>query len=261
MQLQSYMSVLYQLIRSDMGILKNTLQDKVINVCIWVFVSGVVYMYIMPHFGITQEYKQLLVVGLFASAALFEVFPGIMTLVTDINGDRLVDFYATLPIPNWVMFLRYFIFYVINACVIGLAVLFPASYLLYQTIEWGNVSVAKFFVAYLCANMFYSALSLWITAMVKKPENIGNIWMRYIFPVWFLGGFQFSWYGLHAVMPTFAYVDLINPYIHVMESYRVAFLGQTGYLPFWVSISLLIMFISVLLVHGIHRMKKYLDFI
>jgi ABC-type polysaccharide/polyol phosphate export permease len=85
--------------------------------------------------------------------------------------------------------------------------------------------------------------------------------MRFVFPLWYLGAFQFSWAILYRIFPLGGILNLINPMVYVQESMRSALLGAEGYLPFWVSAGMLFFFIILFLWWGIVRLKKRLDFV
>ena len=91
--------------------------------------------------------------------------------------------------------------------------------------------------------------------------RLENAFMRIVYPLWFLGGFQFSWKVLHDCSPTLATLNLLNPYVYSMESMRAAALGQHDYLPFWYCIGALVLFTIMFASWGIIRLKKRLDFI
>ena len=91
--------------------------------------------------------------------------------------------------------------------------------------------------------------------------QIGNVWMRFIFPLYVFGGFQFTWYTLYNFSPRFAVLNLFNPMLYGIEGMRGAILGQQGYLPFWYCAGALVVLTALFFVVGYRRLKKQLDFI
>ncbi len=106
-----------------------------------------------------------------------------------------------------------------------------------------------------------TGFALMVGSFVKNMSTIGSVWMRFIYPIWFLGGFQFSWTVLFKTSPKLAYLNLINPMTYIMEAIRGAILGQEGYLPFWPCTSMVILFAFACAWYGIVRLKKRLDFV
>ncbi len=202
-----------------------------------------------------------MIAGFIATAGLFEVFPSVMHLVSDFEGDRVISFYATLPMPTFLVFIRFFLYYAFNAMVMCAFVVPLCKLLFWSSLDLTKVSVPKFLMAFFLVNLFYGAYTVWIASRVVSTQKIGNVWMRFVFPLWFLGAYQFSWFGLYTLFPLFAYLDLLNPMVYIQEIMRSAILGSEGYLPFFASASMLTLFIVLFLSWGILRLKKRLDFV
>ena len=89
---------------------------------------------------------------------------------------------------------------------------------------------------------FLSYFAVYLASKISGLHAIVKLWMRVIFPLWFLGGFEFSWYALKDMAPNFAYLDLCNPYIYATEGLRSAVFGPAEYIPFWISFCVLVLF-------------------
>ena len=81
---------------------------------------------------------------------------------------------------------------------------------------------------------FFWCVYIVITAHVGAIKN-GNVWSRFIFPLWFMGGFQFSWAVVNNFLHHFAYVLLCNPILFSLWKERVLhYWGQQDCLPWGV---------------------------
>lgn len=256
-----YTQTMWYLLKTDFEIFKQTIFDKLIDLFIWVVAVMFVYVYLMPYFGLSAQYNTFLAAGLVASAGLFECYASITTLINDLEGTNITAYYLTLPMPSWLVFFTRMIFYCFNSVALSIMVLPVIKLLLWNHINLEQLSIIKFFCIFLVINFFYGGLTIWTASFVKGIEHIGSAWMRFVYPIWFLGGYQFSWYDLAKVNSTVAYCSLINPMIYAMEAMRVAILGQENYLPFWLCLVVLFIFSCLLFVHGTHRLKKRLDFV
>lgn len=257
----SYFYLFKELLFTDFAILRQVIVDQSVNLVIWVTANILVMGYLMPSFGLAESYGNFILAGLCGSAGLFGVFPSVVNLVNDFEGDRIIDYYMTLPLPSWLIFVRAMVFYAINFALIGLLVLPIGKLLLWNSFALSEVHFIKYIIIFVLTNLFYGTFTLWIASRVSNMIKIGNVWMRFVFPVWFFGGFQFSWYVLASKWPLFAYLNLLNPITYVMEGTRAAILGQPGYLPFWLCACMLIFFCIICGWHSIVRLKKRLDFI
>jgi len=132
---------------------------------------------------------------------------------------------------------------------------------LWNSFSLAGVHYGKFALIFLLTNIFYAILGLWVTSFIYSLMNFDSVWMRIIFPMWFLGCFQFSWAALYQASPVIAYIDLINPITYISEGTRAAILGQQGSLNFWVCVGAIIVFIVIGWTHALLRLKRRLDFV
>lgn len=253
--------VFKQLLKTDFIIFKQVFWDKLINFMIWTTCLVMVNAYLMPLFGLSKLYANFILAGICAAAGLFEVFPSTVTLITDFEGDNITSYYLTLPLRSTFVWLRLLIYYAVSSASLSIFVLPVGKLLLWDQFSLSQISITSFAIMFILANLFYGALTLWLASKVKNMTKISNVWMRFIFPMWFLGGFQFSWATLNAISPAFGYISLVNPMIYIMEGFRAAILGQAGYLPLWFCASMLAVACIVLTANSIHRLRKRLDFI
>lgn len=261
MSMRFQLNVFKHLLLTDLKIYRQIIKNKVIDLLIWVTTIAFVNAYLMPAFGLPQSYTNFMLAGLCASAGLFEVWPSIVAFINDIEGDRIIEYYITLPIPAWMIFLKSIVSFVISAGTLILIVIPAGKLLLWNIFDLSSFSFIKFSAIFLAMSAFYGAFALMVGSFVKNMSTIGSVWMRFIYPIWFLGGFQFSWTVLFKTSPKLAYLNLINPMTYIMEAIRGAILGQEGYLPFWPCTSMVILFAFACAWYGIVRLKKRLDFV
>ena len=109
--------------------------------------------------------------------------------------------------------------------------------------------------------LFFSVFAIWVASFVKSPHQMGKVFIRFIFPLWFFGGLQFTWFKLYGVAPLLAYMDLLNPYIYATEAMRTALLGPTANLDFGFCLGMLLFLMIFCFTHAYWRFKKQLDFV
>jgi ABC-2 type transport system permease protein len=261
MTIAHYAHTLWYLLQSDFKIFKQTIVDKFIDLFIWILTMIWVTSYLLTAFGLDVSYSNFRIASLAASAGLFEVFPSAVNLVADFEGDNITSFYLTLPVPSWLIFVRNIIFYALNTIALGLLVIPISKLALWYRFDLSHFNFGKYVIIFLLTNIFYAAFTLWIASRVTNMQKIGSVWMRFVYPIWFLGGFDYSLKVLRDFSPALAYLSYLNPMIYVMEGTRNAVLGGEGNLNFWLCIAMLIIFSIVCSWHAIMRLKKRLDFI
>jgi ABC-type multidrug transport system permease subunit len=121
------------------------------------------------------------------------------------------------------------------------------------------ISWWKLFLTILVDSFFSGCFTFILLGFVKKPERVQSMFTRIMFPLWFFGGFQFSWKVLYNLNPWLSYVNLLNPYIYSTEAARVSLLGPDGFLPFFLCIFVLLFAGALGGAYGYKRTKKYLD--
>lgn len=256
-----YFNVFKNLLKVDLKLFGEILIDKVIDLFIWVTCTILIMGYVMPLFGLTNDYGVFQFAGLVASAGLFEVFPSVMNLVSDYEGDRLISYQLILPVPSWLIFIKIICNYAINAISLGLLVIPMGKLILWNQFNLTQIHIIKFTLMIILVGIFYGVFTLWISSLCKNISKVGNVWMRFIYPLWFLGGFQFSWKVLHQLVPKLAYLNLLNPMTYIMEGIRASLLGQEGYISTWYCIGALLIFIGFFGWRAMIRLKKRLDYI
>jgi ABC-type polysaccharide/polyol phosphate export permease len=261
-----YMNTLYfhiakTLIYMDLHILKQSLFDKLINIVIWAVLTLVVTIYIMPFFGLSADFGIFQLGGILAAVGLFEVYNSTVEMVADLEGDQIINYSLTLPAPSWLILLSKATYYFILYSILTLLVLPIGLGMVWHQLEYTSISIIKLLFALCIQNIFYAAFGLWSASMPTNMTQMGNIWSRFIFPMWFLGGFQFSWFAFYQALPTLAFINLINPLVYITESIRAALIGQPDYLNFWICISAILICAGICFTFGFYNLKKRLDFI
>ncbi len=259
--IRPYLPLMWKLLRTDLEIFTQTIWDKLIDLFIWIVTMVLVTTYLMPAFGLAADYTGFLVASLVVSAGLFELYASVTNLISDFEGGDITSYYLTLPMPSYLVFIEKMVYYTINTATMGILVLPISKLLAWNSLDLSKLSYGKFLLILMLSNVFYAAFTLWVTSRVKGMEQIGSVWMRFVYPLWFLGGFQYSWKVLYLFSPMLAYISLINPMIYVMEGARAAVLGQEGSLNYWVCVVMLFLFTILCTWHGLKRLRKQLDYI
>ncbi len=257
----SYYSTAWQLLSSHMKIFKLVIKNKVINASIFVSCSLLVATYLLPKLGINPQFGTFMFAGLYATTGFFEVFPSAVQLVADFEGDMETNYYLTLPLPAWVTLATKTLFFSICSATLSFLSIPMGLIVLWKSGDFSQLNIFYFILITLLNSLFYGAFTLFMTSLIPNLLELDNIWMRFVFPLWILGGFEFSWNILYSIAPRLAYINLLNPMTYVMEGTRAAVLGQTHYLPFWGSAISISLFSILFFGLAVIILRKRLDFI
>lgn len=250
-----------QLIRADLIPFNQFFVGKLINACVWVSIAVLVVGYIFPHMGIPQSFVKLYVTGTMVSFGIFEINQIVSVFVADVAGDRSITYPLLLPIKSSFWYLYLVLSHALRTGCFTV-VLFPLiKLLLGDRLPLDQMSWVKFFVMFFSISLFIAVMALFLVSIVRTILKVSDIWFRYLFPLWFFGGSQYSWKTLYQIDVRLAYASLLNPFLYAYEGIHAAFFGSIDYLPFGVCITMLWLFIIVFGFWGFFRLKRWLDFV
>ncbi len=246
------------LICRDLFLFRNLIKDRVINITVWATCMLLVFSNIMPQLGLRSDYDIFFASSSICLWGLFDVIDNVNIIVTDLEGDSFIIYCLTLPISSTMLLLQMVISSVIRSTIQASLVLTFLKIALWNKWNLSLVYWPKFVLMLLVINLFYGFFMILLASGAQKAK-ISNIRRRYIVPLWLIGCYQFPWFSLQKVLPTVAYIDLLNPVVYCMEGMRSVLVGQEGSLNFWYSIGALLCFSILMGIIGFKRMKKRLN--
>jgi ABC-2 type transport system permease protein len=257
----SSFSIFYRLVCTNFYIARRELIGNIINFYIWAFCSLVVMGYIMQEFGLAHDYGCFQLATVIGTVGLFQVYGNSFRCIVDFEGDRHSSYLITLPVSPSVVWASMITSYCLMGIILSWIMLPFGKLLLWNSFSLEAVSWIKLAIILALANLFYGVFTLAVTAHVGAMSKMENVWSRFIFPMWFLGGFQFSWAAIHKLWPEFSYILLGNPIMFIMEGTRAAVLGSTDCLPWYWCCAALIAFTGAGWWYTNYKMKRLLDLV
>lgn len=255
----SYLPTLGQLLYADFLTFKPQFKDKVINYFIWISVTISVMGYLLTSFGLRADFGLFIAATGIAASSMFEVFPRAMTFLADITGNKVISYDITLPIPTWLALARTGISDGLKNLIICISTLPFGLIFVWNQFNPSIVNWLGLACMIIVTSFFYAFFGILIASVIKDMSKIGNMWMRVIFPLWMLGGFQFTWQVLYAKSSVLGYIALLNPFLYTMEGMRAAILGQAGSLPLWSCVAAIAGFTVICGWVAIKNVMKRLD--
>jgi ABC-type multidrug transport system permease subunit len=247
------------LIQRDLKNFLPNLVTKVINGYLWIFLTAFVAQHILTLEGMPKNYGLLIICANIMSWGMFEMRGQVNTLMADIKGFRTLDYFLTLPLSQWIIFVALACAASLRSIIVVVCIFPIAKILFWNELMLLSVAWGKFFAVFIVGNLMYGFAGLWLVSLAKDMGTISNIWMRIVFPLWLGGGYQFTWSMLKAASPVAAYISLLNPLVYAYEGVRGAVLGSEGYINFWYCVGALICFTLLSGYFGIKRLMKQLD--
>lgn len=264
MYLSNVVRTLYYMLLRSVIIMKQTLPDKMINHLFWVILNNIVFCYIMPQSssaGTDTNYGVLIALSMPVSAAFFGAINCMYGLLYDVTteGSNL-RYELSLPLPQWLTFVKYGIEISIQTF-LATSILFPITYfMLYGKLTIFCTGILKFYLVLLTTSIFSGFFSIFIVSLAQDMlQGLDNVWVRIIFPMWFLGCFQFSWGDLYTINRWIAYIDLLNPLTYALEASRSSLVTTGSVLNFWICILMLLLFAVIFGYLGTRKLMKRMD--
>ena len=250
----------YALLHKDIAIYNKRWINRSVDALVWAGSSLIIAQHIMPLFGITDpQYGVFNLIGNLAIWGLFEMLTSIGMFLGDLQGDKTISYYLSLPLPTSMLFIEQACASAYRSMASSILILPMSKLILGDNFILYNINWPCFILAFLMINIFYGFFTILIASYVSDLSALTMVRSRIMFPLWFLGGFQFPWKMLYGVAPKLALISLCNPIIYVMDGLRSTALPAERYLPFWNCMGMLILFSILFGYLGIQKLKKRLD--
>ena len=248
------------MLKRDLISVRKAFKSSMINAFIWMIVTIGIKVYVLPFFGVTQTYGSMVLVGAIAAVANMEIIHRMMFFAQNMIQDRAeLNYDLLLPIPSWVVFVERALFFAISGMIISVFILPMGKLLFWNHIDLSSISIVRFVPFFILLNIAFGFFALFLASRMRGMQSIINTWLRIIFPLWFLGGFEFSWYSLKETVPALAYLNLFNHFTYITEGLRSAVFGPANYISFWICVLFLIGFIMLVSWRAVRNLQRYLD--
>lgn len=251
-------TVFIQLLKRDWYIFKQQYTHRVKMALHWVLLTIFVTKIFMPSMGL-QHYGPLILINSVISYGFFVAMHNATNLVDDIINKQLIVYELTLPIRPIYIFYKFVVSTMVQALIISLSIMPFGLIVLFDLHPFKDFSLLKLSIIFVCSTFFYGCFGLIFSSFITNLQKVENVWARIVFPLWYLGCFQFSWKTLYSISPHLAYLDLLNPLTYIMEGARSATIDSAGSLPFFMCCTMIVLYAMLAAYFGIYWMKKRLD--
>ena len=255
----SIMQTFIALMIRDARTFQKHILNRMIDACVWSGASMYVSQYLLPLFGMDLKFASFLVLGNLVVWAIFEVGTNMSILLGDLQGNNSLSYYLSLPIPSHLIFVRIALTDAYKSFMATVPLLFLSKLILRDNFSLSSIHYPKMILCWIMAHILFGFFGIFVSSMTRSFEYVTTIRQRILFPIWFLGCYQFTWYMLYKANPTIAYLNLINPVVYVLEGIRGSI--NTGHetIPFHLCIIAITLFTLIFAFLGITNFKKRLD--
>lgn len=261
MKTVSHWQVFWQLLKTDLITLHKGFLENVINATIWAGTIPLISTFFLTAPLIATNFGVFQAVGTIVSIAGYNLYVRVTAFLGDQDGDKFFMCQLGLPLPGWLLCVKMIVITTINGMLLGCIATVITKLLLWDTFDMRAVHAPKALLAFLLSNVFFGCFTLFIMSVTKNLLTFRNTWVRILYPLWFLGGIQFTWHSLYIKNHLLSYAALLNPYLYAQEGLRGAMLSTDEYLNFWFCMGALVVFSAIFGIVAIRTLKKRFDFV
>lgn len=260
MHSKEIISTFFAILLKDIQIYNRRWIYRACDAVVWVSCVLLVAHHIMPLFGIeNRQYGTFTLMGHLAVWGLLEMLTSIAMFLADLQGDRTISYYLSLPVSSTMLFIEQAFATAYKSMASSILILPIGKIILGKDLHLWDINWPCFIFAFFMLNIFYGFFTLFVTSYIPDLSTLTMVRSRIMFPLWFLGGCQFSWKMLYQVNPIAAYINLCNPIVYIMDGIRSTTLPAHEYLPFWLCMAMLVFFSILFGYFGIRKLKLRLD--
>ena len=215
---------------------------------------------IMINMGTPKSFVPMMIASEVCSQALFLTWGSACGLGDDISGNRECSYFTRLPISANFAMIKYAVSSTAMSFLVGMSVMLTATTLLFNHVKIGCISIPKVLLGLIINGLLYGFIMIWVAARSRNMDQVSSTFMRILVPMWLIIFFS-PWHILVKVLPAFGYIALISPTTYTTEAMRSAFLGPENFLNYWLCCGMSILFITIIAVCALRRLKRRLDYV
>ncbi len=254
-----YVTIFFALFRRDMRVFFKSYLDTVIDQA---FLSGfqlLLFAYMVPLFGMSSDLSAPIYLGTVVLILQVVGFSRLLVLVRDLSYGKRFEYKMVLPVPHYLILSEHVLSSMTEFAVLTLPLLIVGKVVFQEQFSLMALLTPQFGIFYLSA-LFYVATSfLALSFILSFDWMINNIWPRVLVPLQVFGCATYPWFKFAEVVPSFAYLMLLNPFTYLTEGFRSAILIGDRYISAWVCSGMLLLFALVNLVILSYGYKQSVD--
>jgi len=198
---------------------------------LWGTLTLAVATFVFPLLGL-KNFGVLQIASVIITVIGFEIYWQLFNTTDELCQKGHLYYLFMLPIPTSWIFAQKTVFYTLNGAILAVSMIPMGKILLWNELNLAAISWTKLLLAIFSMSFFFACFLIMLASIAKKTEDVDHLFMRLLFPLWLIGGFQFTWLTLFKLNKFVACAALVSPYIYATEAARAAILGQVGFIPF-----------------------------
>lgn len=192
--------------------------------------------------------------------ALFLCNRTCMELLFDLDGNRYIDYQATLIDARLILVQR--IVFAATFSFIVLLPFLPMSKLILQShFDSTNTSWPFLFLILYVSCLCLASYNILAACVLKNHRSLSTFWKRINTPLLFLGGFLVPWHIINQYSPTLGQIVYLNPFIYMTEGLRQAIIGGDKFFSYATCTTGLLLMTLIFTLASFYFFKKKTDYV
>lgn len=256
---KSYFFTYLALVRRNMLVIRQRMMHAVINATVRIMIDVVEFGGLLPAMGVPNELISPLFVGSIALQLIFQGMGFGLRTVFDIKFTRFIDYHITLPLPKRWLFASYVTYFCMESAIITLPLFTIGILLLGDKFQAVAPNYLLFFVIYFMTLIFNGILFLGLSLYYEFSWFMQNLWPRRLTFLLMLSPTFFVWEKAYTFSPYAACAMLVSPLTYSAEGLRATLIGGPLYIPAYICIGGLAVWIAIGIGFTARGIQKRLD--
>lgn len=246
--MSNFFWIFLALLRRDLLVLKSKMFDLLLDSFVVLATELLILGKLYPLLGMPDEYIAPLFIGSSIGFILLDLgysFAMQYTYSVPYTGYSEIEYHLTLPLPKWLVFIEYIVYFVIESLVVTVPLIALGVLLIPSIAEQIVGSWLLFALFYILAvaffGIFFLASSFWYSPEWFK----NNMWARRLNILLCFSSLFYPWKQVAVLMPWMGHLLLFNPLTYITEGMRAALLTDTDYLSLYICVPMTLAFILI----------------
>ena len=244
------------LLQRDIKILIPKLHGRLIDTTAQVTSQLLLFGLLLPALGMPRHFIGPILIGS-QLLTFFSLNYGLaLTLVYEMKFGGFINYQLTLPLPKRWLFDKYLTYFTLEAAIISIPAISTSIFILRNAIDLSNAQWVLFFTLYIFGLFMWATFFLSSAFIYDNDWFRNNMWARRNTLLFTTSTHFTTWYTVHSFSPKVSMLFLLSPATHHLEALRAALLGRAQYLPLYLTVPMMVLFIGFnlwLLNRGIYK--------
>lgn len=240
-----HLRIFWALLQRDLYVLRLKIPDLLIDSLIVLLTEILLLGKLYPLLGLPNAYIAPLFIGGSVTFLLFDLGYSFAMRYVYYRGYEELSYQLTLPLPKRWVFAEHILAFIIESAIVTTPLIGGGIFVLRDAFEPINGSFLLFSAVYCITLVYFGTYFFASSFWYEKEWFQDNMWPRRLSPLLFFSAAFYAWYDAYALSPLLGKLLLLNPLTYIVEGMRASLLGQEGFLPLMLCVTVIFICIGI----------------